>query len=79
MIRGLLFSVQIPLTYEHLFCNFIRQSVGQATKGRNVQLNHFVRLFNYEFLFSILFFFRISLFFKRFAPYGCYHPSFKVN
>ncbi len=37
--RVLIFSLHIPLIYEHLFCKFfVRRSVGQATKDRNVKI-----------------------------------------
>ena len=37
--RAQFFFVQIPLLNEHLFCYvFVRQSVGHATKGRNVKI-----------------------------------------
>ncbi len=33
------FFVQIPLINKHLFCKyFVHQSVGKATKGRNVKI-----------------------------------------
>ena len=33
--RSLIFSMNIFLIYEHLFCNY--RSISQATKGRNVK------------------------------------------
>ncbi len=50
-------SVQIPLTYEHLIWKyFIRRSVGQAAKGRNLRLLElfFFRLEVYFFLSRFL-------------------------
>ncbi len=36
--RLLIFSVHLPLIYEHLFYKyFVRRSVGQATNGQNVK------------------------------------------
>ena len=41
--RGLIYSVQIRLIYEHLYYKyFVRRSVGQATKGRNVKIGYVI-------------------------------------
>ncbi len=38
-------SAQIPLTYDHVYCKyFVRRSINQASKGRNL------KLLKYEFL-----------------------------
>ena len=76
--------MQIPLIIEHLFCeNFVRRSVGQTTKSRNVKKNLMkgcvifflqISLIN-EHLFCKCFV-RLSVgnATKGFATYGCFHP-----
>ena len=87
--RGLISSVQVPLTYEQSIysVNFLSIGVGQATKDINVyieKLEIYWLLFTICFLwwlniYSITHFVRLStfkfLFFQiSFATYGCCHP-----
>ena len=66
--------MNIPLSYEHLFYKyFIRRSVGQATKSRNVKKNVMKGFVFFVLIFDIIFQYIIS---KSFATYGCCHPCY---
>ena len=73
--------MQILLIFEHLFYKyFVRRSVGEATKSRNVKKKcdeRFRDFFSLDFRYNFPNIFIIIS--KSFATYGCCRPCFYLK